>query len=412
MADRPHRRFPALPLLFALAAFSGNTQSNTEINVETDPGETFGDCIARLQQQARSQGLSQHTVDEVLGQVSHSERVIELDRRQPEFAETFTNYLNKRVTDTRIERGRELLAKHQKLLLNLQQSYGIQAHYLLAFWGLETNFGSYIGTLPVLDSLATLACDPRRGDYFASELMNALRIVDSGIAPERMVGSWAGAMGQTQFMPSVYLRYARDGDGDGIIDLWGSSADALTSAAAFLQDLGWQAGWRWGREVVLPEDFPFLESGSKHRLPLSAWRERKVLTTSGAQLPALDVATAIVVPAGHRGPAFAVYDNFDVIMRWNRSEYYAIAVGHLADRISGAGKLHQAPPTDAPRLSQEQIAPMQTTLNEGGFNAGKADGVLGPGTRAAIQRYQQAEGMIPDSYPDDRVLAGLGVPRN
>ncbi len=369
----------------------------------------FPNCIERLQQRGRAEGLSEEVVTEVLGSVSFSEKVIELDRRQPEFAETFTNYLGKRVTESRIETGRELLEKHRPLLLRLQQQYGVQPQYLVSFWGLETNYGGYTGYLPVLDSLATLACDPRRSSYFSAELMAALKIVDDGVPAEAMLGSWAGAMGQTQFMPSVYRRFARDGDGDGKIDLWGSAPDALTSAAAFLQHIGWEAGWRWGREVSLPEGFAYIDAGRANRRSLQEWRKRGVRTTNGKLVPALDVPTAVIVPAGHRGPAFAVYSNFDVILRWNLSDFYAIAVGHLADRISGAGPLQQPPPPDAPRLSKQQVERMQIALNTRGFDAGEADGVLGRGTRAALRRYQQAQGLVPDGFPDSRTVAGLGI---
>jgi membrane-bound lytic murein transglycosylase B len=239
--------------------------------------------------------------------------------------------------------------------------------------------------------------------------MAALKIVDAGVPADTMLGSWAGAMGQTQFMPSVYRRFARDGDGDGKVDLWNSAPDALTSAAAFLQHIGWEAGWRWGREVILPEGFAYIDAGRANRQLLELWRQRGVRTTQGALVPELEVPTAIIVPSGHKGPAFAVYPNFDVILRWNRSDFYAIAVGHLADRINGAGPLQQPPPADAPRLSKQQVEQMQTVLNARGFDAGEADGVLGRGTRAAIRRYQQAEGLVPDGFPDSRVMAGLGV---
>lgn len=374
------------------------------------PADTgFAGCIARLQERGRKEGLSEAVLRDVLGKVSYSEKVIELDGRQPEFAETFTNYLAKRVTESRIETGRELLEKHRPLLQRLQRQYGVPPQYLVAFWGLETNYGGYTGYMPVLDSLATLACDPRRSAYFSTELMAALKIVDDGVPAQAMLGSWAGAMGQTQFMPSVYRRFARDGDGDGKVDLWGSAPDALTSAAAFLQHIGWESGWRWGREVVLPEGFSFIDAGRNNRRPLLEWRSRGVRTTGGALVPALEVPTAVIVPAGHKGPAFAVYPNFDVILRWNRSDFYALAVGHLADRINGAGPLQQPPPADAPRLSKQQVEQMQTTLNELGFDAGEADGVLGRGTRAAIRRYQEAEGLVPDGFPDSQTIAGLGI---
>lgn len=372
--------------------------------------DEFAGCLAGLGERALHEGISPATVRTALAPVAFEQRVLDADRRQPEFADTFANYLGRRVTDGRIERGRELLEAHEELLNRIAAEYGIAPAYLISFWGLETNFGSYFGTIPVLNSLATLACDPRRADYFTAELLNALRIVDRGdVQPARMVGSWAGAMGHTQFMPSVYLRYAIDGDGDGRVDLWGSAADALTSAANFLRGIGWRAGERWGREVLVPTGFDYRLAGRDQTHTLAEWQALGVRRTDGEPLSGDLQAASLLVPAGHQGPAFLIYDNFDTIMRWNRSEYYAIAVGHLADRIAGAAPLHRPPPADAPRLSRDQVAAMQHRLSERGFDSGTADGIFGPATRAAIRQLQQAQGWIADGYPDKKVLAVLEI---
>lgn len=372
--------------------------------------DDFARCVAELQTRARNEGVSAGVVDEVLAKVSFVPRVIELDRRQPEFTETFANYLNKRVTETRIKRGRELLAEYRPFLEELTREYGVPPQYLVAFWGLETNFGTYLGKMPALDSLATLACDERRSRYFTGELLHALHLLDKdGINAADMEGSWAGALGQTQFMPSAYRRYAVDGDGDGVVNLWRSVHDALASAANFLNQLGWERGLRWGREVRLPAKFPYQESGRGNARPLSEWRGMGVKQADGSPLPGADVKAALLVPAGHRGPAFLVYRNFDIIMGWNRSEFYALSVGLLADRINGAGELHNPPPADAPRLTREQVEKLQAQLNALGFEAGEPDGILGSGTRAAIRRFQQARGMVADGYPDRKVLQALEV---
>ena len=370
----------------------------------------FQACIARFQERGKNEGLSNKTLEQVLAKVQYAPKVIELDRRQPEFTDTFANYLNRRVTDQRIERGRELYAKHRALLERISQEYGVPPQYLLAFWGLETNYGSFFGTTPVLDSLATLACDQRRSEFFTGELLGALRIVDKGdVEPARMIGSWAGAMGHTQFMPSVFLRYAIDADGDGRRDLWNSVPDALTSAANFLRGIGWEKGTRWGREVKLPENFPYQETGRNNARTLSEWSKLGVRTAQGGPLPQDDLKAALVVPAGHKGPAFLVYENFRVIMRWNRSEAYAIAVGHLADRIVGGGPLVQPPSSDAPRLTRAQVMELQTRLGEKGFSSGTPDGVLGPATRDAIRQYQHAQGLIADGFPDRELFKAIGV---
>lgn len=371
--------------------------------------DEFSSCVLELQQQARTKGISPSVVEQALGSVKYVPRVIELDRRQPEFTETFANYLNNRITTSKVSEGRILLAKHQKQLAQLTQQYGIPAQYLIAFWGLETNYGSYLGKMPILDSLATLACDQRRSSFFTKELFEALHLIEiHQIEHQTMLGSWAGAMGHTQFMPSAYRAYAIDGDGNGRTDLWNSVPDALASAANFLHGLGWQKDLRWGREVKLPSNFSFENAGTEKR-PLSQWAEMGVSTATGAPLAKLDIEAALLVPAGHKGPAFLVYKNFDVIMRWNRSYFYAISVGYLADRINGAGALQVAPPADAPRLGVERIRQLQEKLNALGFDAGEADGILGSGTRRAIRAFQQASKLIADGYPDALVFNALGL---
>ena len=373
--------------------------------------DTFEQCIAGLQQTARQQQVSERVVNEVLGNLRQQTRVIELDRSQPEFTQTFADYFNKRVTDKRIAQGRELYNKHSDFLAKLTQQYGVPSQYLIAFWGLETNFGSYLGKMPTLDVLATLACDQRRSEFFSSELITALKLLErEQLSPEQMKGSWAGAMGHTQFMPSAYMQYAVDGDNDGKIDLWNSHHDALASAAHFLKNLGWQTTERWGREVMLPKDFPYADTGLKQKQPLTAWRALGVKRNDGRLLPALDdMQGAILVPMGHSGPAFIAYSNFSVIMRWNYSESYAIAVGHLADRIAGGAGLKQSLQTDSPRLSSSLVVTMQQRLNDQGFDAGKADGIIGSGTRAALRNFQSQQGLIADGYPSFSTLAALGV---
>ncbi|TVP88853.1 MAG: lytic murein transglycosylase [Thioalkalivibrio sp.] len=370
----------------------------------------FDDCLDGIRDQAVADGVKPEVADRVLAQVEFLDRVIELDRRQPEFTTPFADYLARSVTQRRVERGRELLQTHRPLLERVQRETGVPPAYLLAFWGLETSYGSYFGGTSVPSALATLACDPRRSEFFTGELIAALRIVQEDAIPlERMQGSWAGAMGHVQFMPSVFLRHAVDADGDGRRDLWNSVPDAMLSAGSFLQDLGWDTGYRWGREVLLPEDFDFAAAGQSLRRPLADWRHLGVTDVSGRPVAELELPAQLLLPAGHRGPTFLVYSNFNVILGWNRSEHYALAVGHLADRIAGAGPLHTPPPSDAPRLSSEEVMRLQATLNDRGFDSGTVDGILGPATRHAIRAYQLSEGMIPDGFPGHTLLARLDI---
>lgn len=365
----------------------------------------FSACLTSLQTQARDAGVSEAILREVVPGLQQQERVISLDRSQPEFLQTFAEYLALRVTPERVERGRALLAEHQSFLLDLQQRYGVPPQYLVAFWGLETNYGGYLGGMPTLDSLATLACDTRRSEFFSSEFIAALQLMQrESLQPDDMQGSWAGAVGHTQFMPSSYLRYAVDGDSDGRIDLWRSRQDALASGANYLQSLGWEPGLRWGREVRLPADFPFQLAGRRdQRRPLSEWAGHGVERSDGGRLPAVEVDAALLVPAGHLGPAFLIYRNFDVIMRWNRSELYAIAVGHLADRIAGGGRLQNGTFTQEP-LRKVDIELAQKTLNALGYDAGPVDGVLGSATRSALREFQLANSMTADGYPNPSTL--------
>lgn len=370
----------------------------------------FSECLAALQDRARAEHLPGPVIDQVLANLQPQPRVIALDRAQPEFTQTFAAYVSGRVTADRIARGRRLRQQYRRFLSDVSARYGVPGRYLIAFWGLESNFGDNLGTMPTLDSLATLACDERRSAYFADELMDALRLLKrEALTPAEMRGSWAGAIGSTQFMPSAYRRYAVDGDHDGHVDLWKSPRDALASAANFLASLGWQRRERWGREVLLPDDFPYAESGLANRRPLRHWAKLGVRRTDKTPLPDADMQGAIILPTGHNGPAFLVYSNFDVIMGWNRSAFYALSVGLLADRIAGAADLSRPPPADETGLSREAVVRMQQRLNELGFAAGTPDGVMGTATKAALRAFQQSTGIIADGYPDRATLRALAV---
>lgn len=370
--------------------------------------QQFNQCVSELKSKARQQGISNNTINTILDNVKYLARVIELDRRQPEFTQTFAGYFNARITDERIKKGRRLLAEHRVLLNKIEQETGIPAKYLVSFWGLETNYGGYFGDWSVPESLTTLACDPRRSKFFTQELFNALRILDAGdITPERMVGSWAGAMGHMQFMPSTFINYAIDADGDGRRDLWGSIEDAMASAANFLLKMGWNPDLEWGQEVKLPPDFDYSLAGSNHKRTLSDWAAKGIVPVSGPALLPTDQKAALLVPAGHQGPAFLVSHNFHVIMRWNRSEYYALSVGHLADRISGEPELFQQPPADNTKITRDQVRQLQKDLHALGIDAGGVDGVIGPQTRKAISLFQQKTQRIADGHLDSTLLEAV-----
>ncbi|MDX1626215.1 MAG: lytic murein transglycosylase, partial [Wenzhouxiangellaceae bacterium] len=373
-----------------------------------EPDNGFTACLQRLSERAAGEGLGESIG--VLRELQYQPRVIELDRSQPEFRQSFAAYLRNRVTPARVATGRMMLASYPDFFSRMQRETGVPGRYLVAFWGLETNFGGYLGTMPTLDVLATLACDERRSEFFTAELITALRLVErDGLEPERMRGSWAGAMGHTQFMPSTWIEHAVDGDGDGRIDLWGSERDALASGAHYLEALGWQAGERWGREVRVPDGHDYRESGLDFRLPLAAWRDRGLRRADGGPLPVADLEAALLVPMGHEGPKFLVYRNFDVIMSWNRSQSYAIAVGHLADRIAGGGRLRATLPEVETAPSRSQILRLQRRLAELGHDPGEPDGFIGPATRSALRAFQHEAGLVADGYPDSGTLAALEI---
>jgi membrane-bound lytic murein transglycosylase B len=335
-------------------------------------------------------------------------RVIELDRNQPEFTQTFWTYLRKQVNDHRITRGRALLSKHLDLLNNIHAEYGVPPRYLIALWGLETNFGDYLGSFRVIEVLATLAYDQRRAQFFRAELLNALKIVEEGhISTDAMRGSWAGAMGHMQFIPSTFIGHAIDYTGDGRKDIWGSLPDAFASAANFLCNIGWQPEQIWGREVRLPEDFNLMLASMDMKKTLAEWSSLGVRRSDWTGLPQADMAGSIVLPQGYKGPAFLVYDNFRAILRWNRSINYAISVGYLADRIVGLPQIANGRDAEHEPLSREDAKEMQQLLNLLGFDAGPEDGLLGPHTRSAIWAFQNEHSIQPDGYPSPVLLKRL-----
>ena len=297
---------------------------------------TFEAWLENVRSAALAASISQATIDSALGGLTPLEQVIERDRAQLEFTVDFRTYLTRVVSPGRLDEGRRMLAEHGHLLRDIGKRYGMPPELLASVWGIESNYGRTQGDFPVVQALATLAYDGRRAALFRGELLNALRILDQGhVELGAMKGSWAGAMGQLQFMPTTFLRYAQDGDGDGRKDIWGSAADALESAANYMA-ANWQPGLRWGRQVVVPATFNKSFAGLNRSRTLAQWQALGVRLPGGAALPRDNVRASIIFPdTGTREPAFLVYQNYRVLLRWNRSNFFAIAVGHLADRLAG-----------------------------------------------------------------------------
>lgn len=368
---------------------------------------SFEEWLAELRAEALNQGISEQTLAAALDGVEPVGRVLELDRSQPEFVQTFTRYTSLRISQLQIDRGRALLQEHASLLQQVQRRYGVQPHYLVSFWALESNYGRATGGFTVVAALATLAYDPRRAGFFRQELLTALRIIDAGhIAAERMTGSWAGAMGQLQFLPSTFNSYAVDGDGDGRIDIWNSLPDVFYSAANFLSQSGWRGDERWGREVSLPANFDYSMSGTGVRKAVDEWRQLGVTQVNGASLPRADMQASVVIPAGANGPAFLVYNNYRTTLVWNRSTFYAISVGHLADRLVGGSPIRNMPSNEQ-ALSRDDVLELQRLLTGKGFEAGPVDGILGGQTRTAIRQYQRQSGVPQDGYASYALLESL-----
>ena len=368
----------------------------------------FSTCIDRLRAQAIQRGISAATFDTYAARLEPDLSVLEHLDAQPEFTTPIWDYLSGLVDDERVEDGRAMLGQWHEVLGEVERRYGVDPATVVAVWGVESNFGRNMGKRPLLASLGTLACMGRRQDYFRGEFLATLKIVDEGhIAPERLTGSWAGAFGQTQFMPSTFLRLAVDFDGDGRRDLVDNAPDALASTANFLNKGGWRTGESWGFEVKLPPGFDTSVAGRRNKRPMSTWIARGVERADGKPLAANGPDRALLLPAGEKGPAFLVGKNFDVIYGYNAAESYALAIAHLSDRLRGGGVFHTPWPTDDPGLSREERRELQRLLLARGHDIGEADGAVGTKTRRAIASEQTSLGRTPDGRAGRRILEAL-----
>lgn len=417
-------RVSSLILLALLSGCAAQAQQNTTVtgsglDASGQPvspaldDSAFRACLLNLQSNAVSRGIPQNVVQRAFAGITTADaRVIELDRRQPEFLLTFWRYIGNSVTDDRVQKGRQLMAQHGPLLRRVQAQYGVQPEVLVAFWGLESNFGAIMGDFPTIRSLATLACDDRRAQFFSNELNEALRMIAvDRIEPAVMRGSWAGAFGNTQFMPSTFTAHAIDYDGDGRRDLFRSLPDVFASSANFLQKSGWRAGEASAFEVTLPQNFPYEQADPTIEKTIGEWAALGVRRVDGQPLGAPDTRAAIGLPAGYRGPAFLLLPNFKVIMRWNRSLLYGLAVSVLSERLAGRQGMTAVQTWAEPPLSATDIVEMQDILRRLGHYPDPSDGLVGPKTRAAIRAYQAAHNLPQDGFPDQDLMTRLRAAR-
>jgi membrane-bound lytic murein transglycosylase B len=368
----------------------------------------FDSCLERLWPLAAKRNISRASFEQHVRGLTPDLRIMDLMDAQPEFTKAFWDYLDILVSEARIATGRELLAKHKAVFDKVEHAYGVDRYTITAIWGVESNYSTLGGDRPVLRSTATLACVGRRQAYFRDEFLSALEILHRGdLKPEQLKGSWAGAFGPTQFMPTSFKRYAVDFDGDGSRDVVDSIPDLIASTANNLKKDGWVPGSTWGYEVVVPKGFNFMLADRSKQHTLHEWEKLGIRRAGGKPFPRGTDKAYLLVPAGSQGPAFLMLHNFRVIMKYNPAEAYALAIGHLADRLRGGEAFAQAWPRHEPVLTLAERREMQELLLSKGFDIGEATGRFGPKTRAAIRDYQASVGLIPDGFATATILARL-----
>ena len=388
---------PSAPIIVPAQVTMGASPPQTEFGV-AEHRQAFKKWVTDFRMAARAAGIDDDTLSIAFDDVQFLPRVIELDRAQPEFSKAVWDYLDSAMSTQRIARGQESLQQLRPQIDSIAASYGVPAEILVAIWAIESNYGTNVGDIPTIDALATLGFDRRREEWARGQLLAALKILQSrDIDRARMVGSWAGAMGQTQFLPSNFLAYAVDADGDGRRDLWGSVADVMASTANFLARSGWQAGQPWAIEVQLPNGFDYGLADDQVRHSSAVWAQKGVQLMDGAPLPRLPDSSILLASNAH-GPAFLVGANYRTILRYNNSASYALAVGLLAQKLAGGPAIQASWPRDLQPLSRSQVIALQTALNARGFDCGSADGMMGPATRRCVRRYQMSLGQPADGY--------------
>ena len=412
-------------LAFVLGSvFLAMTQANAELIINGQPVTTtstpsstpvfspqnnFQQCIANLRTQAINSGVSASSYDRYTQNLMPDYSVIEKLNYQPEFSTPIWDYLSGLVDEERVQLGRQKLAQHREVLNRVAAAYGVPAETVVAVWGVESNFGGISGSYPLLQALGTLSCEGRRQSYFRGEFFTTMRILQRGdLTEQQMKGSWAGAFGHTQFMPSTYEELAVDFDGDGRRDLVSSTTDALASTANFLKKRGWQTGMPWGFEVRIPEGMSITGEGRRNKKALSSWVSRGVVRADGSPLIQGNLSESssagLMAPAGANGPVFLVFKNFDAIYSYNAAESYALAIAHLSDRLQGQGGFSKAWPTDDAGTSRAERREIQQFLLNKGYDIGTADGLIGDKTRQAIRQEQTRLGLSPTGRAGQQIL--------
>lgn len=364
----------------------------------------FRAWLESFKPEAREQGIKPGTLDQAFAAIKFNARIIELDNHQPEFTKPVWDYIASVVTEDALTKARHKLVEHRVLFERVRQRFGVPPEYIVAIWRIESGFGANFGNFNVVEALASLGYAGRRQDFWKRELIAALRLVERGEVPlGRLVGSWAGAMGHTQFMPTGYLDKAIDFDGDGKRDLWSSMPDVFASTANHLVLGGWTGSQPFGVEVRLPANFRY-DLADTLRQPAAEWSKLGVTLADGRPLPAWTGDAAIIVPAGHKGPAFLVTGNYRALLDYNNATPYALSLGLFAERLRGGGRITRPWPTGDRQLSRGEKEELQRLLAERGHDPGKVDGTVGPATRAAIRGFQQKAGLPPDGYADFALL--------
>jgi lytic murein transglycosylase len=400
-----------------LASMAGAQSPNTsETGAEVVQGMTkdigsqtgFDTWLSAFRPRAEAAGVSAAVLDRALTGLVFDERIITRDRNQNEFTKTIWEYLDTAVSEDRVARGRKAMVAHAAVLDRIEREYGVDKAVVAAIWGLESAYGSFRGDTPTIGALATLAYDARRATFFEAQLLAALKILDQGdVSAADMRGSWAGAMGHTQFMPTSWWEFAVDGDGDGKRDIWGDDpTDALASTANYLRHWGWEQGAAWGLEITLPDGFDYDQTTERVKKPVADWRAMGVRPVAGGDLPDHGLAS-VLLPGGAGGAAFLIFSNFQVIEHYNTADAYVIAVGHLADRLRGGPPIRATWPRHLRALTLEERMELQRRLTARGFDARGVDGRIGPNTIAAVKAWQKAQGRIADGYASLDVLEAL-----
>jgi lytic murein transglycosylase len=392
----------------AIAALALMSALSLPVEASAAPcGGGFAKWLEDFKAEARRDGISPRIIASALDDVSFDQSVINKDRAQSVFSQSFLQFSDRMVAKYRLNKGEQLIAKNRALFDRIEKQFGVPAPVIVAFWGLETDFGANQGNMPTLRSLATLAYDCRRPEKFRAELLDALRILQHGdLSPQEMRGPWAGELGQMQFVPTVYQKYAVDYDGDGRRDLRRSTPDALASTASYLKGLGWRRGEPWLEEVKVPAELPWDQADLAIEHPRSKWAQWGVRLANGKALPKDGLEASLLLPMGRHGPAFLAYQNFRVYLEWNQSLVYSTTAAYFATRLAGAPAVSRG--SGAPDFGYARTKELQRLLKRAGYEVGEADGKLGSQTRAAVKQAQKKFGLPADSYPSEELLVRLG----